>query len=266
MKSAIENQLQTKEILFLDFWLGMSIEDFKNVRGQLINEGLIIISNNIMVENRLMPDGLAFGFVTGKCGSIPSIPNFKNDRLESIELIGNTCFYSLYMEKYNLPTLSKRHWFSYSSKNNSLVNRLGKKGVNSKDLIEKLKTRNEDVSSNKKSEMILPQDSPLELDAGEVVFKGRIAIQIEHEAYKTYKEEYIPRPIEFRQNPTFNIEDLYNYDEVFFEGKSMGAIIFKYQSKINLQNEIKEFQKLIDLDVENQKRREMSNSKAIDKI
>ncbi|MCR9228555.1 MAG: hypothetical protein NXH90_14150 [Flavobacteriaceae bacterium] len=233
--------------LFLEFWLDMPKESFRDVRQRLIDEGVIINSERVTLEDRVMEFGIGFEYLTGYCNSIPVIPIFEDNKLVAIELIGNTCFYSIFKEKYNLPDLTNREWVT-SSPNLPSLNQLGKKGIHSNELLDEFEeSLMEKPRITINTERVILQRSPLDYDIGEVVWKDDIAIHIEHDEYKKYKKNIIPKPDEYLKNPSFKMEYLFEYDGVFFEGKSLGSLIFTYLSKERLLKRQEDFKRIIEL-------------------
>lgn len=140
-----EKQLRDKPKLFLQFWEGMTYKEYKSVEKNLIKEKIIS----------------KFGYITKKCDAAPINPIFKNNKLVSIEIIGDTCLYSIYKEKYSLPPMQNRTYIT---------------GLFDKRTIH--------------TEKALIHKRPLEYDKGEIIEKENVVIQIEHEEYIDFKKEH----------------------------------------------------------------------------
>lgn len=100
--SIFQKKLEAEPKLFLEFWPGMSHDEYDKVKSLLIEQkklGIGLDPNFGSERLRLIASDNCYADVFGE---------FANNKLKSIKLNNINCLYAIYKEKYNLPPLLEK--------------------------------------------------------------------------------------------------------------------------------------------------------------
>lgn len=212
-------KLANEPKIFLKFWEGMRIREYTEVM-------------KLLVENKTLEDVGIFGaYRTGACPPAIMNPIFEDNKLVRLEVNGGECLYSLFKEKYNLPSLVERKYYKTNLNN--------------------LKAKSD---TRLYKEKVLPQYKPLVYEEGEIVKRGSVIIRIEHFAHKLTRTGILKN-------------EKANFGNGFPPyGDSLGDIIFTYMTKDQFSKEDDKMQKAVKLFYDRAKEQQTRENVSKDEI
>jgi hypothetical protein len=218
-KSLIERKKETKIPLFLNFYYGMSKEEFETEVTNLVREGVL---------------NKSLSYLSGTCEPVEIVPLFINNKLKEVELItyksNRNCFFELYKKKYGLIEFSTWKWKTTN---------IGKmlKGENDKLEIQYFEEKALVPEKEITYKSFENQKNVIDKVVGEVIINNNTVTIIQHKDYGNFvKSEILKNPLNWDIN-TIN-------EKASVEFGSLESLSFTYKLKNDWQIEEKNFFKL----------------------